>query len=328
MSDGMIGHSHVTIPDFTEPVVGFRTFRVVVRAKSPAWEEKIFKRASSNEPFVEPNEFVTDPYTGKMVKNYVAIAEAYKKWQQSLGEFKIVEHPAIEEDSIALYSPNKTGHIWQPGVNTAVCKKSAYSFRSGEYPVIHKDGPPAHECECGLYSYYVPRYNGQQNILWAIVTSWGKMEVHETGMRSEFMKVEALLVPHWDELPAHVISTWDPSVTLISAPSRNGAEYETKYRNEVNSKLLAVSREFGTPLPEDLRPKRDDMTEAQKQAYILAAQTLQLEKDRQRRREFEEYHRRQKYYEKYPYYDPAFRSEVQKAQSWREKFLGEWKDKP
>jgi hypothetical protein len=91
--------------------------------------------------------------------------------------------------------------------------------------------------------------------------------VHETGMRSEFMKVEALLVPHWDELPAHVISTWDPSVTLISAPSRNGAEYETKYRNEVNSKLLAVSKEFGTPLPEDLRPKRDDMTEAQKQVH-------------------------------------------------------------
>jgi hypothetical protein len=326
MSDGMIGHSHVTIPDFTEPVVGFRTFRVVVRAKSPAWEEKIFKRASSNEPFVEPNEFVTDPYTGKMVKNYVAIAEAYKKWQQSLGEFKIVEHPAIEEDSIALYSPNKTGHIWTPGVNTAVCKKSVYL-------VTHKDGPPAHECECGLYSYYVPKYTGAQQVLWAIVTSWGKMEVHETGMRSEFMKVEALLVPRWDELPVHVISTWDPNVTLISAPSRNGAEYETKYRNEVNSKLLAVSKEFGTPLPEDLRPKHDPKddypSDYQRQKDMIARQKWQLEKDRQRRREFEEYCRRQKYYEKYPYYyDPAFRSEVQKAQSWREKFLGEWKDKP
>jgi hypothetical protein len=324
MSDGMIGHSHVTIPDFTEPVVGFRTFKVVARMKSPAWEEKVFKRAQSNESFVEPNEFVTDPYTGKMVKNYVAIAEAYKKWQQSLGEYTIVKHPAIEEDSIELYSPNKTSHIWTPGVNTAVCKKSAYNM------VIHEDGAPAHDCECGLYSYYVPKYTGAQQVLWAIVTSWGKMEVHETGMRSEFMKVEALLVPQWDKLPAHVISTWDPNVTLISAPSEGKPEYSVEYRKRANEKLLAVAKEFGTPLPEDLRPKpdpKDDYpSDYQRQLEMIARQKWQLEKDRERRRQFDEYYRARD-----AGYDPAFPDQYQQKRylDWRDKFLSpKWNDKP
>jgi hypothetical protein len=236
MTDGMIGNSHVTIPDLLEPVVGFRTFKAVFQEARPAWDEKVWTGANPKDnPFIEPREYVTDPYTGKLVKNYTAIADAFQKWQASLGTFREVHHPAIEKSSIGIISPNQFGHVWDPGKVTARCSRSLRG------DLMHNAPDP--DCGCGLYSYYKP--DGcvcGGDILLGIVTQWGKIEAHSTGMRSEFMEIGALLGAG--------------RVMKILAE-------DEKWKDVIQFSLDDVSRveftelasEFGSPLPEGMRPK-------------------------------------------------------------------------
>src|SRR4051812_34295595 len=112
MSDGMIGQTSLTVPDLIEPVVGFRTFIYI--AGSPAVEGHFVPQSKIDpdaNPFVEPNEFVTDPLTGKMTKNYAAIAVAYEKWRDSLqikGERWVPPQDAVPA---SLKSPHRAS-VW------------------------------------------------------------------------------------------------------------------------------------------------------------------------------------------------------------------------
>lgn len=256
MSDGAIGNDHITIPDLLEPVVGFRSFNVrFTEAIGPwtapayttdAWTEIKWVDGTNPEqnPFVEPREYVTDPATGRAVKNYKVIAKAFEKWQASLGTMKTIKHPAIEHPAIEypaqeatfeLTSPHR-GMKWKGGVNEARC--GAPWMTDG-----HNHVSPDAGCKCGLYSYYDANkvISGGSTVL-AIVTQWGKIEAHATGMRSQYMKIEAVLA---NEKIIEVMNTfheWDDVIKFKTG--------ETSLQE-----FPELASEFGSPLPESMRPK-------------------------------------------------------------------------
>lgn len=260
MTDGMIGSSHVTIPDLLEPVVGFRAFDIRMsggtpaqpaRGAIPAWEEKVWTGNPHAQPFIPPNAKVTCPVTGRLIPNYTILAEAFERWQKSLGEFKTIHHaaipaieavPAVPPLGYELHSPNVMGHKWTKGVNKARCKKSKLPLGLRD-SLFSEHTAPDPDCQCGLYSYYEPSVAKIQSAIMAnnyavgIVTQWGRIEAHSTGMRSEFMKVEALL---GGELAKKICNEWDIPFVPTTASA---------------SKFVAISKEFGSPLPESMRPK-------------------------------------------------------------------------
>lgn len=240
MGDGMIGQSHVAIPDLLEPVVGFRTFTVVggTPAKE-AWDQEVWSNNPAGDPFVEPNEFVTDPATGKLIKNYKKIAEAFEKWQASLGTMKIVHHEAEPATKATLASPTKKTHRWVPGQNEATCLRGPIQVAMNpEDAPWHK--VPYGSCECGYYSYYEAKNTAPGGMtLLGIVTSWGRIEAHPTGMRSQYMEIHAL---------------WGGDAMKLLGPEWN--DVLKFWVGEVDVKEFAsLATEFGSPMPEGMRPK-------------------------------------------------------------------------
>lgn len=180
MSDGMIGTSHVTIPDLLEPVVGFRTFRVI--RGQPAKE-------------------------------------------------------ALDQEATKAYlvSPTYEDNIWDPGVNKAGC-----AIGNGHRPPTRS---PVNTCQCGFYSYYTGKYVPVGGLtIFGIVTSWGKIEAHPTGMRSEFMQIHAL---------------WGGRILKDL-----GAEWEDVLQFDIQhytrEEFIAMASEFGSSIPEEMRPKPEE----------------------------------------------------------------------
>lgn len=258
MSDGAIGNAHVTIPDLLEPVVGFRTFTIKDAAPArEAWDEIKWSGNPHNEPFREPNEFVTDPATGKLIKNYAKIAEAFKEWQASLGTQTIIHHPATEAVGGHLISPTKVGHVWKPGVNVADCLLI-------EGTEMHMAPHP--NCQCGLYSYYdCPKLSviGRSvSRVVGVVTQWGQIEAHATGMRSQFMKIEALLGN-------------EAQLRTLASEWFDSEDAPLIFDNETTScdEFASLASEFGSPLPETMRPKVTE-EDIQKKAHLEALRLL------------------------------------------------------
>jgi hypothetical protein len=222
MSDGQIGHSNVTIPDLLEPVVGFRTFTITKDKGRPSWTERTPRVPPA--PFVAPKAYVTDPVSNKLIPDYIKIAAAFKLWQESMVSREIY-HPPIPAGKVTLRSPNKE-YVWQAGTNEAICGVSADGHTA-----------PGPDCPCGLYSYYdVPRTPMYRPV--GIVTSWGQIEAHETGMRSQYMKIELLC---GSELAQEVAE-----------------QFEIPYVHPTDKFLDVLENlagEYGSPLPVGMRPK-------------------------------------------------------------------------
>lgn len=235
MSDGAIGKSHVTIPDLLEPVVGFRTFKVTGgQPAREAWDELKWSNNPYGEPFKEPNEFVTDPATGQLIKNYNKIAEAFEKWQASLGTSTTIHHEATPAILPTLVSPQYADWEWSAEKNTAKCIGS------------HLEAAPYGACNCGLYSYYDAEQctPGGFSIM-GIVTSWGRIEAHATGMRSQFMEIHAL---------------WGGDAMKLLGPEWDGVL--KFWVGEVDRKEFAsLASEFGSPIPETMRPLEVEVEE-------------------------------------------------------------------
>jgi hypothetical protein len=94
-----------------------------------------------------------------------------------------------------LESP-RTGTVWSGRVLRAECLP-----RTAEDFVRRAHRAPGHDCSCGVHVNYRPNadvskvdYRGVSGI----VTVWGHVEAHGTGMRAEYARVEALAIyKHW-----------------------------------------------------------------------------------------------------------------------------------
>jgi len=109
----------------------------------------------------------------------------------------------------------------------------------------HHEPAPAPDCVCGIYSYFRPLSSWVQP--WAeagpvagAVVLWGRIEVHETGMRAEWAKPVALAL-----MPA---SAGRRRQAIRRAAARIGIDAVPL------SELRGAALRYGRPLPAALRP--------------------------------------------------------------------------
>jgi hypothetical protein len=90
-------------------------------------------------------------------------------------------------DDVALWSPF-ADYRWVRGVNTARC-----ALDPG-----HPDLPPGHQCSCGIHAWYrpCPRLGyATPDLVGGAVALWGEVELHPTGVRSQYAAIVALVLP-------------------------------------------------------------------------------------------------------------------------------------
>ena len=139
-----------------------------------------------------------------------------------------------------------------------------YDSEAGEWISAHSAPDP--DCGCGYYAYYdldaheadfgaAPRRFSFESVSTrAVVSAWGDVDLHETGFRSEWMQVEALIVGtavhkhlgHWiDLMPA-----WEALAERYAVPliEEEDAEAFCRERGEVldSRDLAAEKREAAT----------------------------------------------------------------------------------
>ena len=62
----------------------------------------------------------------------------------------------------------------------------------------HPEPAPAHGCVCGIYALFTPqRSRGRERlaVLRGAVVLWGRIELHQRGMRAEFARIVTLALP-------------------------------------------------------------------------------------------------------------------------------------
>jgi hypothetical protein len=108
---------------------------------------------------------------------------------------------------------------------------------------------PDLDCSCGLYAYHEaddPHLESAPLI--AIVEAWGDLVVHARGFRSEHLRIVALALG--EPLPGV------QGERLIEAARRANAWWKVPL---LRTDDLAVSMsEFGSPVPEELRPQEEE----------------------------------------------------------------------
>jgi hypothetical protein len=107
---------------------------------------------------------------------------------------------------------------------------------------------PHEACSCGLYAYHdVDAEHLEFHPIAAVVQAWGLLQVHPRGSRAEHLRVVAIALgdpeagvagERYAEVARRASAWW--KVPLLS-------------REELASSLT----EFGSPVPEDLRPKEE-----------------------------------------------------------------------
>jgi hypothetical protein len=121
---------------------------------------------------------------------------------------------------------------WDGRVMHAMCYPAnrALTFGRGWLREPHRS--PDAACKCGIYGYHRPgaqQYFGEWEWVEGIVTVWGRIEAHETGLRAEHAQVEAL--------------TGRPAIAAaLGVPVVERAE------------LTAAAAGYGVPLPPTLLP--------------------------------------------------------------------------
>ena len=91
-------------------------------------------------------------------------------------------------------------HTWAPGKDEqAECVYRRAQVFTDAKAAEHSS--PYEGCKCGLYAYYsywrAWRVISRKDLvrIFAVVSGWGNIEEHESGFRSEHMRIEALVGP-------------------------------------------------------------------------------------------------------------------------------------
>ena len=88
---------------------------------------------------------------------------------------------------------------WTAGTMQAECLSSCRGARGLWREASAHDGPaPDPGCVCGLYALFAPpRGSGRERLalVRGAVALWGRIELHERGMRAEFARIVTLALP-------------------------------------------------------------------------------------------------------------------------------------
>lgn len=104
---------------------------------------------------------------------------------------------------------------------------------------------PSHECTCGIHAWYerTPRLAsaGTPDLVCGAVVLWGRMELHEAGMRAQYARIVALALP---------LSRGAKRRALVRA-ARRLAVPVVPYAT-----VEALAAHEGAPVPDALKPRR------------------------------------------------------------------------
>ena len=122
----------------------------------------------------------------------------------------------------------------------AQCRRAGGLWR---LPSEH-DGPaPDPECVCGIYGLFDPELSRRRDRLSRVAGAavmWGRLEVHETGMRAEFARIVALALPGGRHPgPDRMVARMARRIGVEAVPAHD---------------LEAVARLHGQPVPAVLVP--------------------------------------------------------------------------
>lgn len=180
----------------------------------------------------------------------------FRNWYLMDGELRPLNAKPSVYISYGFVGPSSSGRGFEPwlmGENTAKC-------RHHDHDAPHKD------CECGLYAWHgINRIQG--NMVAGAVMGWGKVVSHHDGFRAE--RAEIVALSYSDEM------TYGDVKTLRKIAQDNGivvCEFE---------QLENVGSEFGTPVPEELRPAKPVDPELERMRQIvkdLNHKTAQIER--------------------------------------------------
>lgn len=82
---------------------------------------------------------------------------------------------------------NRISYTWSADKQIAGCQ-SPY----GEYKDACKESP-SHDCSCGLYGFFDKNKAIQQSLgVVGVTEHWGKTEIHQDGLRSQYAQIKAL----------------------------------------------------------------------------------------------------------------------------------------
>lgn len=230
MTDGMIGDAHVTVPDLMERVIAFRTLSYIAPPVSELGGET-------------PNEFKIDLATGKIVPNETLIKQKFDEARKRYGEAKL-EETRYKDKPIGYFVSPQYNRI-KKGTNRDHWKKEMVA----QCGAGKKHKAPDHKCQCGLYCYYDLRgsefighsYNSKE--IHCCVSVEGKIEAHGSGMRCEKMRVEAI---------------WALSYVGLSGLCEKLKIPFFPVESYNSDQFLNACKEFGDPLPKNLRPNGKD----------------------------------------------------------------------
>ena len=75
------------------------------------------------------------------------------------------------------------------------CRRAQGLWRTAS---THLEPAPAHGCVCGIYALFTPQQSRGRERLAVVrgaVVLWGRIELHQRGMRAEFARIVALALP-------------------------------------------------------------------------------------------------------------------------------------
>jgi hypothetical protein len=75
------------------------------------------------------------------------------------------------------------------------CRRALGLWRTAS---AHQEPAPAPGCVCGIYAFFTPqRARGRERLalVRGAVVLWGRIELHQRGMRAEFARIVALALP-------------------------------------------------------------------------------------------------------------------------------------
>lgn len=148
--------------------------------------------------------------------------------------------------------------VWLPGENVARCESPNHGpglYGEGCTPCDHAPGA---DCHCGFYALHDPSFwygdgghmgggiafaltlRSRPLYVAGLVAAWGRLRVHHSGFRAERAKVVALAIPDGKR---------DAAIARAAA-----AEYGVP--TVPQAELERVASEFGSTMPESLRPEK------------------------------------------------------------------------
>jgi len=217
MTDGMIGNSHVTVPDLMERVIAFRTLTY-----KPPLELRVG----------EPNEFKLDLTTGRIIRNEELIESKKKEAFERHGPYKVDKYK------------KPIGQLKSPQFHRMAVNDEWKKEMKAKCGNEKKHKAPASDCTCGLYCYYEfdvssrSGYSYSSHEVHCCVSVEGHIEAHSTGMRCEKMRIEAIYALSYTNLKETL-----EHLDIMFIPTE-------QYSSE---QFLMMCKEFGDPLPKELR---------------------------------------------------------------------------